>query len=188
MPQSRINETYEYNENIWIISVVNTTGSIVAGHTAIVVEGLEKMDGIYEKPFIGQYDIAANAEEESCINVKGYITKIKCFENEENKRDYAKEKYPALSYYVEPIKAKEMIRSVKEDALKTKQAMTIGSYVDLLRYQKLGKNHLLTQLLGDPLNGDNCTGWCLEKLAIAGVGNGNGKPKPFWQAGQCIFL
>jgi hypothetical protein len=66
--------------------------------------------------------------------------------------------------------------------------MMIGSHADLLRYQKLGKYHPLTRLLGDPLNGDNCTGWCLEKLAIAGIGSGDGKPKPFWQAGQCTFL
>ena len=120
---SRINGDYEINEQQWVISILNTTGSLVSGHSAIVVEGLEAdSKSIYMKPFIGQYDIAA-ASEEGGMNAKGYITKIKIFENEQNKRNYAEEKYPARSYYATPAAAKQMILSIKEDAGRTAQAM-----------------------------------------------------------------
>ena len=57
-----------------------------------------------------------------------------------------------------------------------------------LKYQKLGKSHFLVGFFGDSEDGDNCTGWCLEKLAVAGIGDGTGKPKPAKQAGQCLIL
>ena len=200
MPNSRITPNYQYDENQWVISVLNTAGKD-SGHSAIVVEGLERAGGSpHSLPFIGQYEITAAAEEGSgSINVVGIITRIKCFENEQNTRDYERERYPARSYYATPAAAKAMIAAIKKDQLLTEQAMKNstrrvsgealisgddGQPIEALRYQKLGMDHPLVRLLGNPANGDNCAGWCLKKLAIAGIGDGHGKPKPYWQAGQ----
>lgn len=206
MPKSVINNDFEITENKWVVSILNTTRSLTEGHSAIVVEGIENdSTHIYKKSFIGQYDITSSSDESQsgCVNPTGYITKVKIFENEENKRNYKEEKFPAKSYYVLPILAKKMIVAIKEDEKRTKQAMENWSRestrkplildesqnpITPLKYQKLGKNHLLVGFFGSTAAGDNCTGWCLEKLAIAGIGDGTGKPKPAIQSGQCFIL
>lgn len=212
MRKSKINSKFEYNEIKWVVSVLNTTGSLIGGHAAIVVEGVEEDSfSLNKKLFIGQYDISANSEEGDLINPQGYITKIKCFENEENKRDYEKEQCPSQSYYVTRLAAWRMIAFIKADRARTAQAMENwarkgrnlkkgehepkeslivdlnGNPIEPLKYQKLGKHHPLVKLFYDADKGDNCAGWCLEKLAIAGIGDGTDIPKPKIIAGQCIL-
>jgi len=93
MPKSKVNPhcKEEFNEEKWLISIINT-GSKSGGHAALVVEGMETdlSKPLFPSVFIGQYDIAANAEEkqDSSINTKGYVTKIKVYENEACTRDY----------------------------------------------------------------------------------------------------
>ena len=211
MRKSKINPEFEYNQTKWVVSVLNTTGSLIDGHAAIVVEGMEEdRFSLNKKLFIGQYDISANSETGG-LNPQGYITKIKCYENEENKRDYEKERYPSQSYYVTRLAAWKMIASIQADRARTAQAMENwardsrnskkgeheqkeslivdldGKPIEPLLYQKLGKHHPFVKLLFDPEKGDNCAGWCLEKLAIAGIGDGTGIPKPKVIAGQCLI-
>ncbi len=212
MRQSKINPKFEYNEAKWVVSVLNTTGSLIDGHAAIVVEGIENDHfSLNKKVFIGQYDISANSEEGGLINPQGYITKIKCYENEENKRDYESKRYPSQSYYITRLAAWKMVASIKADRARTEQAMENwarnsrnlkkgeheqkesfildldGKPIEPISYQKLGKHHPFVKLLLDPEQGDNCAGWCLEKLAIAGIGDGTGIPKPKVISGQCLL-
>ena len=214
MRKSKINPELEYNEIKWVVSVLNTTGSLVDGHSAMVVEGIEEDHfSMNKKVFIGQYDISVGSEAKQggLINPQGYITKIKCFENEENKRDYERERFPSQSYHVTRLAARKMIAFIKADCARTEQAMENwaresrnlrkgehekkeslivdleGKPIEPLRYQKLGKHHPLVSLMYNPEQGDNCAGWCLEKLAIAGIGDGTGLPKPKVIAGQCIL-
>lgn len=192
--QSKINKEFDYNHNKWVVSIINTASG--QGHSAIVVEGQIKGDDSKFHPtyknFIGQYDISANAQDDGdgCgINTNGYITKIKCFENERCKRDFEKANYPSKSYWVRPDDAQKMIQSIKADAIKIERAWATNDMSQMLKYQKLGKHHILVQLFGDPEKGDNCTGWCLEKLAIAGIGDGKGKPKPTKQTeSNCVLF
>ncbi len=211
MTKSKIDPKFEYNETKWVVSVLNTTRSLIEGHIAIVVEGIEEDHfSLNKKIFIGQYDISAAAEGGS-INPQGYISKIKCFENGENKRDYEKERYPGQSYYVTRLAAWKMIAAIKADYARTEQAMENyarkkrnlrkeeyevkeslivdldGKPIEPLPYQKLGKHHPFVKLLFNPEQGDNCAGWCLEKLAIAGIGDGTGIPKPKVVSGQCLL-
>jgi len=196
MPKSRITPSKEYGKDLWVVSVLNTVqgaAGLIDGHSAIVVEGVEP-DGT---PFIGQYDIAAAQDptrETKEINTKGYISKIKCYENRENKRNYEKEKFPAESVYVEPAKAKAMITAIKVDAERAtpgyENATSIrasggsprldrqGQPYEAILYQRLGKEHWLVKSLGNPAAGDNCAGWCVEKLKIAEVDVSTPFPKP----------
>lgn len=313
MPKSRINSDQEYDQKTWIISILNTT-DILIGHSALVVEGLETdPTSIYPRAFLGQYDISTvddGKDEGTCagssfLNNTGFITKIKCFENQtyqlclllddtepekgkfyirkkenfrgifleyrvlspmgltengqiteedfkherqqlqdfkhiiqdpfsidklkpflskllvapskkahthlENKRNYEEEKFPAKSYPVSNLKAKEMIRSIYADELRCvkgnenleiqkrnqlripeeKEALHLdekGTVIELPRFQKFGKDHPLVKAFGNPEAGNNCTGWCLGKLLIAGVDPGHTKPKPKVAAGQCFIL
>ena len=206
MPQSKINSKFEFNKNKWVVSVLNTQPSLFSGgHAAIVVEG-EEMDG---KPFIGQYDIGAYGDDRlqaNSINIKDDITNIKCFENADNRKafpkterdkkdSYEEKKYPAMSYNVSPDAAKKMIASIKEDKERTEKARQNGfdekgEPIRFLKFQRLGKHHPLVKIFGDPNEGNNCAGWCLEKLAVAGIGDETGKPKPKVVSGEinCSFF
>jgi hypothetical protein len=182
MRSSRVKENYEFNTEIWVVSVLNT-GSKLGGHAMIVVEGIQRNShSLYDQLFIGQYDIRATLDEfqDSSLNSKGKITEIKCHEGFEYKREY--KMYTSKCHYVTPLKAKEMIASIKEDqAVCERASHGKGDYPS---FQYLGTNHLLSETN----MGDNCASWCLKKLAIAGIGDGSGKSKPEKVAGGCLIL
>lgn len=212
---SVINSAFEYDAKKWVISILNTTPrDVIQGHSALVIEGFEK-DPVQLhklKPILIQYDLTSAAEENSgSINTKGYITKIRRYgttdedkeSGKENKRDYAALNYPARSYRVDAEAAKAMIRSIERDRIRTDQAMEnwsrgargetllldeAGQPIEPLRYQKLGKHHPIVALFGSSVHGDNCAGWCIHQLSVAGIGDGTDKPKPAIAAGQCAVL
>lgn len=180
---------YTFDETTWVITVLNT-GTRLAGHSVIVIEGQNK-NPITNKieNFIGQYDIKFTPYtlQESSFNIKGYISAVDIFENSHSTRDYSR--YTAKSYPVDAMKAKEMIRSIKADQVKTEQLIrmiesgsvqeeSIDSYFiqnqGFFEYQLMGKS----SYLADDGAGDNCAGWVLAKLAVAGIGDGSGKPFP----------
>jgi len=210
MPKSKVNAHCEedYNEQYWLISIINT-GDKSGGHAALVVEGMESNPpNFFLKNFIGQYDIAANAEEQqsNSLNTKGYITKIKCFEDEQNKRDYEQAHYPARTYKVPRDKARAMIAAIKRDAEYTRLAMenmdkekhgdvnyhrdaTTGEIIRPFSFQYLGSTHPLVKFFGNADDGNNCAGWCLAKLTEeAGIEDADFLPKPKKVAGQCTIL
>lgn len=212
---SRITPNFEYDEKIWVVSIINTKPKdITGGHSALIVEGLENNSlSIYDRTtFIGQYEISAAAEEESCVNTMGIITKIKCYENEENTRNYEELKFPGRSYYVSRDDAKKMIQSIKEDAKRVEKGMQNrsielkneeikspehklplhldgeGKPVTCMPYQKLDESHPWVKLFGDTEAGRNCTGWCISKMEVAGIDPDGLLPKPKDYSGQCLIL
>ncbi len=186
--KSVIDKNYEISKGLWVVSIVNTKGNnLVAGHAVIVLEGLDSA----QKHFINQYDMTSNSPEnmpgQSSFNEKGYITKIRCYEYEENRQDYSNP-FPHRSYYISPERAEKMIDAIKREAELTKVAMSNlskpesqkerdenGKIIELLRYQKLGRNPLVL-MFGNTEHGNNCAGWCQEKMDIA-TERGY-KPKP----------
>jgi len=148
-----------------------------------------------------QYDIQAEAEaNQGSLNTKGYITSIRRFKDSENKRDYQKANYPHVSYKVDAKAADDVIKSIEKDRDRTLKAMENwkrkaigedllmdgnGQPIVPLRYQKLGKKHPIVKLFGGSDCGDNCAGWCIDKLEIAGIIRD--WPKPRSLAGQCIL-
>jgi len=199
MGKSIINNEFEYDEQTWIVTVLNT-GSKFGGHSIIVVEGL-KTNSIHNRVenFIGQYDIKFTkyAIQDSSFNTKGYVSSVDIFENTKSERHYGD--HTAKSYCVDAGKAQEMILSIKKDQDKIHQLnamITNGSVAQdaidsvfikqygFLEYQLIGKS----SVLADEGAGDNCAGWTLAKLAVAGIGDGNGKPIPQKAAGGVCHL
>ena len=206
---SRINPKYIITPEKWVISVMNT-GSILGGHSVMVIEGIGQYServGLFGNGFfVNQYDIRAIVFESgssSASNCKGIISEVRCFEGNEHTRDYSK--FPAKSHYCDPNRAKEMIYSIHQDKQKvesfmkeihnienieTKEAQQerlaalLSSEDKYLKYQTRGAHGILTKIS----DGDNCAGWCNEKLAIAGIGDGTQLPKPKIAAGQCVIL
>lgn len=191
--KSVINGALSYDEKWAVVTVVNTQG-LIFGHTAIVVEFLEKDENLlFVKPFIGHYDIVADESafrelhennDSSLIrklNKKGYITEIRCSENEHNQRPYKEKNWPHYSWRVPVSNAKKMIMSIKRDAINTKKAYENylqisryekpihlkedGSPYELFLFQRLGNTHPLVKFLGDTNAGNNCAGYCNDKLS-----------------------
>jgi hypothetical protein len=227
---SAISSGYRYNEQMWVVSILNT-GARLGGHSVLVVEGIRGND-----VFLGSYDILARALPDQNgaglfssfenINRKGYISQVRVFENTkpvvvahtekttegvvlvtagvppifasltthetpvQNMGRFDYSQYPAQSYYIPAAKAEEMIVAIKLDKSVCEKAdagQGPGNGPDKTEYppyQMLGKDSMFT----NPENGDNCAGWCLKKLAIAGIGDGTGKPMPAKATGQCTIL
>ena len=226
MPRERsvIDPAYSYSNNLWIVSFLNFLGTgdtcaddvedqhnnsykqgtsgplnlFFSGQAAIVVEGFKIVDDKPQK-FIGEYYIKAmqwGKPKLSGINKIGYITKIRCFENDQNILHYCSKKFLHRSHNVLVTNAKKMIEAIKKDAVQTEKAWenkerpqrlpplnvdANGKAITFLPYQFIGMNHPLVKLFGRSADGDNCAGWCLQKMKIAGIGDGTGKPTPFWQ-------
>ena len=182
MPKSVVTEAFDFNVDIWVVSALNTgTGTAsdigLAGHAMLLLEGVKRIEpGMLTELFIGQYDIMAVPYEDqaSSINTQGVISKIRAFEGNAYSREYAS--YKGKSYYISPAKAHEMIDAIHADKEKV-ESWQKGRGEPLL-YQKLGKHHPLIKVFGESQSADNCAGWCLAKLAVAGIGDGTSKPVP----------
>lgn len=168
--ESKIKKGCYFDKDSWLVSVLNT-GDKLSGHSVLVVEGI-RMNPITSRNelFVKQYDIQAELYQEQTdfINRKGKIVEVRCFEG------YSRELsiYPSRSYNVNPIKAKEMIKSIEQDIAICEKAKK--RQAEFPNYQLVGEGHFLS----DIGMGDNCASWSIKKLAIAGYGDGTGKPKP----------
>lgn len=182
MTQSRVNKTYDYTENKWVVSLVNTTG-LIEGHAVIVVEGLLPNGRVFE----GEYDITASAfpeeqefAQDSLGNVMGYITKIRCNpikndrENNPDKktvfyRNYDEKNFSSRSHNVTRENTLAMIESIEADAdlLETEVASAKAEKRNVnwpFRYQKAGSGR--STLFGGN-GGESCITWAEKKIAIA---------------------
>ncbi len=191
---SEVNESFHYNAEEWLVSVLNT-GDKLGGHSIVVVEGLKKADissvSLQFEPhlekFVGQYEISAVSEDapSSSLNPKGYICNVKCTETKEVTRPGGYKQFPSRSYKVDAEDASKMITSIKEDeqiCLRARRGE--GAYPP---YQKLGTDHPFVRLIGNVNDGHSCASWCARKLEIATGGKHNGA-KPKISAGQCLIL
>lgn len=175
MPISIFKNGYEFNKKKWVISILNT-GSPFTGHAVLLLEGL-KLDGTL---FVVRYDIQAELwrESQSSVNKKGYISEIRCIENPRHVGEY--KKYTHNSFYISNVRkagetqseVEKLIAGIEEDRCRVeayKKYVADGkkptATVEPVLYQFLGKQGCCV----DPDDGDNCAGWCLDKLEAAGV-------------------
>lgn len=189
MKSSCANVDYIFNKEKWVVSIINTrrlntAEQIAGGHAVMLIEGYNSSGD----EFIRLYDIRAkpwkNQNDDSILegnNKKGYISEIRHFDTlPPNINDYQ-----ANSFYITPEQASQIIKLVKADK---KQVNAYNSYLALSKDEK-DKQHnppepLLYQLFGkdspftNENNGDNCAGWCLNKLKTVGVDVNGVKPKP----------
>jgi hypothetical protein len=165
MPKSICNSRMSYNNEIWIISIINW-GSKIGGHCVLLVEGAEENG----TNFIGEYHIcveqepSTQQEKESFfnkhINKYGIIKEIKINEDDHYYENHIASyvKLSSRSYAVEPMLARKMISSIYADAKQCEE----NNYI---KYQFLGDRHPLATKLA----GINCAEWCRLKLLEAKV-------------------
>lgn len=183
------------------------------GHSGLLVEGLEESEENPEQlvKFFYFFDIRALPLEEtvsSLDNTKGIIIEIRAIQNppydysvidgasyvrpaDGAKRMCAnilreKEGLDALLQNICDAKglSLDQVRASRAYHLLGADGLKMVAENEAFRYQKYGKHALFTYVA----NGDNCTGWCNRQMAIAGIGDGTGKPKPKVAAGQCAIL
>jgi len=198
MPKSTVNAKYEYSEDIWVVSVLNTDGVTAGltggGHVMITVEGIERVStSIHPILYFRQCDILAmttdeeKKEDKSYINTKGRITSVRCFSTQ--KADYDYSKPLSKSYYVDPLKAKAMIASILADKDICDRAAqgdvdVEGNRVEYPLYQRVGTNHFLSETG----MGENCASWAIRHLAVAGIDKTSTMSKPKKVAGAgCVI-
>lgn len=187
MHQSRVDSDFNFDSEMWVVSIINASrpekdliGSIVpGGHAMLVVEGEDAEQGIDlydgEPPvFIGFYDISAPALPEQSnwtFNPKGRLYVKHKDTTMGNKHDeirriydiYLEHKYPHESHQVLVDDAKRMISAIETEAQEWNHHVDDETGVGGQDYQRWGNRGLLV----DPDGGHNCSGWCEEKLKIA---------------------
>ncbi|OGO95711.1 MAG: hypothetical protein A3F41_03775 [Coxiella sp. RIFCSPHIGHO2_12_FULL_44_14] len=162
MPISKINPKKKFDAAVWLISIVNT-GDKLTGHALLVIEGIQYSHTTHQKLFVGQYDIVAKMDktDPSMLNKKGYIASIRIFEQGRYGRQY--EHFPSKTYSIDPIDAKLIIRSIKEDHVLCQQAAK--GEIEYPKFQLVGDKHLFSKIG----MGDNCASWCMKKLKAGGI-------------------
>ncbi len=77
---------------------------------------------------------------------------------------------------IESIHADKRYTEIARDNCRSntkREAQTVdvstGEPIQYLRYQKLGEQHPVTAMFGNPAEGDNSMGWCLKKLAAGNI-------------------
>lgn len=214
MPSSVITPKMEYNETTWIVSHVNL-GSILPGHSAIVIEGILSRDlhdsfisknakrkaGVYivqtdiKAIVLGKQSSFAETSIGSVVNQTGAIREVRLFEY--TPRNYAE--CSGISHYVNSQRVIQLIEEIEREKAVVDdfwQRAEIGpeptreeveAFIKANPYQTYG-NHLF---FGNSKKGINCTEWCNSKLRILGVAPGSledNMPKPKISSGQCIIL
>jgi len=162
MPKSKVSEDFTFNEEVWVVSILNT-GAKMSGHSVILVEGIK--DGA---AFVRQCDITAELlpeETKSIIrepfrNVKGKINQVRIFESYHPTLEY--DKKSSRSVYADPESVLLMLNAIEQDRDTTIKAQRgEGLY---LQYEYSGRYSMFSSGAAD-----NCPTWCYEKLKIAGI-------------------
>lgn len=175
--QSKVDNNFEINESVWVISIINT-GAKAGGHSILLVEG--SRDG---ELFVSQHDIHATIDSDSRLNKKGYITQIRHYDSYNPHFDYARAS--SQSFYLEASKYNAFLQSIAEDRRIVNEAglrECLGTEYEpnlaQLRqdsgypaYQVVGSRGILHLLFGDG-DGINCAEWCKEKLKAVGIETG----------------
>ncbi len=189
MPNSQINSDFTFTKEVFVVSLVNI-GDPILGHATLVVEGVRTKDvGSFSEDelFIGQYDIVVEYEDSVLQNINpnrsGIIKEIRIFESNSYGKDYTQ--YRSESYLVDVDNVDRMLESIMEDHEIVEQSKQ--GICEPLLYQRLGKDHPWINLFSLNENGDNCMGWCLEKLAIAEVLESQNKLSKPRAIGGCIL-
>ncbi|MCH9626353.1 MAG: hypothetical protein S4CHLAM123_15500 [Chlamydiales bacterium] len=156
-------------ENDWVVSLYNT-GSVIAGHAMISVQGVE----LYND-FFGQYELTNKIVVKETIgqryqasigNNQGFIANIRVIESHQNNNPKNLEELSSRSWYASPENVKNMIASIKEDQKEIKKALEKDDVESLPPYQT-GGVHRFTWLGSN--GGHSCLTWAEEKLQVANI-------------------
>lgn len=179
---SQVNSKYTFSQEVWCVSRVNTTGSILRGHAAIIVEGVDQAG----KRFVKQFDIRAIIKEESIQdrlqgsigNRQGYISEIREFDS----YHFLPGSKPE-NWFARPLDVEAMMKSIRDQRDKLEAGeMFAFQLAGAWRSKYLGGNAA-----------HNCFTWTEKKLAISKVGSGyrmgdSIKAVPDSRAQSCIIL
>lgn len=172
MPYSKFSK-HEYDENQWVVSLINTQPGITnscGGHVRIVIEGLKKRDShlFATELFVGEYHIM---EAESPLNA-GFIpqafrnTKCKYIIAITERNNYSAGKEQQYSQAsarsmggITPEEAMKIIQAIKKEHADIENKEIESNYQYAGRWCYYSHN-----------NGDNCVSWAEEKLNIIGIG------------------
>lgn len=166
------NRQYIYSDK-WCVSVINYNSGYIFGHSLICVEGISCDNNI----FVNYYEIKASMLQESTcfcfsINLYGVISDVRIRENVEYDMRYDKCRTKCFSS-IHRDKVISMIESIKLDKYTTLNYNSTGN--NPIKFQLVGNNTILS----DIDKGNNCAGWCIEKLSILDVCDNSGKTIPF---------
>jgi ankyrin repeat protein len=187
--RSRVANTsrvYEYNRDIWVVSLVVYSPTEKSSHTKIVIEGLTDA-GIfyYNESHIGTR--VDSAEFESCLtplglsNIQGKYFVIcnnySAYSDEKlaqyaegTKRSWSISRERALAMISEikrqEAEVNEILRQSRQLVAEERHVEAVEMLETLPNYQYAGKAR--GELMGGN-NGHNCLTWCEEKLTFADI-------------------
>lgn len=166
MRKSQVNARFEFDEDIWVVSVLNT-GAATGGHAILVVEGMQAA-----QLFVGQYDIRAQGSPApgSSVNIIGQINNV--FIRESNNYSYpgGYQKLSSQSFTMDARCFPDLKASILADKDITDKANTSGS--GHIKYELVGSKGVLHALFGSDYGGINCAEWCQRKLKVIGLDAG----------------
>jgi len=196
MPYSKYNSELEFNENAWVVSLINTKSGpsgVLGGHAKIVVEGVNRIrvsnsnssqtDMFATEKFIGEYHIMDSgqlAEDQWNTWVPQVFrnTKSNYLVTYKESKEYSlsDEKLagvPARSRGgLNPQEVMKMIQNIKQEQSDVNQG------VNPANFQYAGQWCWYSYK-----GGHNCTTWAEEKLNIIGIGKSlvtdSSKASPF---------
>jgi hypothetical protein len=169
---SIVNEEFEFNEEVWVVTLLNTgtgLGGKFTGHSVLLFEGVYKGE-----LFVRQCDIQAMPTEESILgepfkNVRGAITNIRMFPSYYEERHRYKE-MSSRSWYRSKEQVAAMLEVAKADKEQTEKAKR--GEAEYLAYQYAGRYRF--DFFGEKDNtgdevADNCPTWCYKILRAGGI-------------------
>jgi len=174
MPYSKFNNDLEFNEDEWVISLINTKtgiGSVFGGHAKIVVEGVKTSSepGMFSsKLFIGEYHIMEANRLPTATWIPQVLRNTQCNYAVivTEREDYSAKKEQQYSEAsarsvggITPQQAQTMIDVIKAEKGDIDAGRTTPIFQYAGRWCAYGTN-----------NADNCTSWAEQQLNIIGIG------------------
>lgn len=169
MTYSKYDTELSYDENEWVVSLINTKkglSSVYGGHAKIVIEGIKKNEKQFPELFIGEYHImeAEKIPEETWIPQVFRNTQCKYLVlfKEGKKYDKEHEHYTEIQKRscggVAPLDVMKMIKAIKEEQRNINEGTVSHDFQYAGKWCAYG-------LAG----AHNCTTWAEEKLGIIGL-------------------
>jgi uncharacterized protein len=190
--QSKLELGKTFSKSKWLVHVITTNYNLLEfnqGHTVLVVEGVKSYgqvcNGVYSSRFAvfrGQYDITYTRYSNSGIIPKGYVDKVRIYEDDDFSLDkLAVYRQNGIHLCFDNLVVEnviKMIDSIKEDAKKTLELQE-KIITKVKPHEEINKQYIETNgYIHYEFLTDNCAHWCIKKLDIAGCDTQNMFPKP----------
>jgi hypothetical protein len=172
MPYSVYNNDFSFNEQEWVVTLINTkTGieGVFGGHAKIVVEGIRRRgSSLYDTElFIGEYHImeAEGMAAETWIPqaLRNTHSRYVVLWREENQYSRSEEQCQSIQARshgaLVPSEVMKMIDDIKQEQFNIEIGENIGNF------QYAGEWCIYSYK-----GGHNCISWAEEKLNIIGIG------------------